>query len=100
MPSRTSCSNSAGDALDSGILPDRLALLQECIYPFALIFAVEQIDEPFSLERKSRAARRTFAGFVNQTLARCNSARAERRYALRKLDGRTERLSTRNDFLN
>ncbi len=57
------------------ILPPGFSLLEESIDAFALILAVEQIDEPLALQAQRRGARRALARQMHQTLRIGDGAR-------------------------
>src|SRR5271167_5054751 len=61
----------------SGVLPIGFPLREKSIDAFALILAVEQIDEPLPLQAQSRAARRSLAREMHQTLGIGDRARAQ-----------------------
>src|ERR1700678_2869321 len=60
----------------SRVLPLRLALLQKGVDAFALILAVEQIDEALALQGQGGAARGALTRLMDQTLAESHGARA------------------------
>jgi len=54
-------SRGAAIRLDSGVLPVGFSLLEKSVDAFALILAIEQIDESLSFQAQSRASRRALA---------------------------------------